>query len=172
MFEGSTQEATAGPGTVVGANVKLTGTISDVNDITIHGVVEGEVVSDKTVTITETATVKGPITAQLVSVSGRVNGAVTAKQKLELLPSARVSGSINTTELIIKSGAKLNGKCVMAEGGDEASAPAGMTEKATFPAAKKRDKAESADQEEAPAPEKLPAEREPMAVGQGVELEE
>jgi len=48
MFEENEEkEGVSGPGTVVGANVKLTGTISDVNDITVHGTVEGEVVSDK-----------------------------------------------------------------------------------------------------------------------------
>lgn|SRR3989338_5276480 len=113
MFEDVSGGVASSPGTVVGANVKLTGTISDVNDIVIHGTVEGEVISDKTVTITETASVKGPITAQMVSVSGKVNGGVTAHQKLELLPTADVSGSISTRELIIKSGAMFNGKSAM-----------------------------------------------------------
>lgn len=119
MFEENGQ-GVAGPGTVVGANVKLTGTISDVNDITVHGTVEGEVVSDKTVTIAETAAVKGPVTAQMVSVSGTVNGGVTGHQKVELLPTAKVSGSITTKDLIIKSGASFNGKCVMNESLDQA----------------------------------------------------
>lgn len=113
MFEGTNDDAVAGPGTVVGANVKLTGTISDVNDITVHGSVEGEVASDKTVIIAETASVKGPVSAQMVSISGRVNGSVTAHQKLELLPSAKINGGITTKELIIKSGASFNGKCTM-----------------------------------------------------------
>lgn len=118
MFEGGPQDGIGSPGTVVGANVKLTGTISDVNDITVHGTVEGEVVSDKTITIAETASVKGPVTAQMVSVSGTINGAVTAHEKLELLPTARVSGSLATRELIIKSGAVFNGKCTMTAEGD------------------------------------------------------
>lgn len=115
MFEGNGQDTMSGPGTVVGANVKLTGTISDVNDITVHGSVDGEVRSDKTVTISETATVKGPITAQMVSVSGRINGSVVAHQKLELQPTAVVSGSITTAELNIKPGAIFNGKSTMAK---------------------------------------------------------
>jgi len=118
MFESNEQEGVAGPGTVVGANVKLTGTLSDVNDITVHGTVEGEVISDKTVTIAETAAVKGPVTAQMVSVSGRINGSITAHQKLELLPTAQVNGGITTKELIIKSGATFNGKCTMTEDGN------------------------------------------------------
>jgi cytoskeletal protein CcmA (bactofilin family) len=136
MFEGNgTDGTTAGPGTVVGANVKLTGTISDVNDIIVHGTVEGEVVSDKTVTITETASVKGPVTAEFISVSGKVNGSVTARQKLELQPTANINGSISTKELIIKSGAIFNGKSTMASTGD-AGQPKGSPGK---PSAKKTD---------------------------------
>lgn len=117
MFENNLGDGSSGPGTVVGANVKLTGTISDVNDITVHGTIEGEIISDKTVVISETAAVKGPITAQIVSVSGRVDGAIVAHQKLELLPASQIKGSIHTQELLIKSGAIFNGKCAMSVDG-------------------------------------------------------
>lgn len=109
MFE-KEQAANSGPGTVVGANVKLTGTIKDVSDITVHGHVDGEVISDKNVTITETASVKGPVTAEVVNVSGKINGSVTATQRLEINPTGKIYGSINTKDLIIKSGAVFVGK--------------------------------------------------------------
>lgn len=108
-------DGVASPGTVVGANVKLTGTLKDVNDITVHGQVDGEIISDRIVTIAETAKVKGPITATSVMIAGLVNGAVNASERCELLPSARVTGSITTTDLSIRSGALFNGKATMAE---------------------------------------------------------
>ena len=151
MFEENVGGVTAGPGTVVGANVKLTGTISDVNDIVVHGTVEGEVISDKTVTITETASVKGPVTAQMVSVSGRINGGVTAHQKLELLPTANVSGSISTKELIIKSGAAFNGKSTMQADGP--AKPAGAKSDDTA----KTDEELEASAAPKPKPEKIEA---------------
>ena len=114
MFDKSTsEESSMSPGTVVGGNVKLTGTLKDVNDITIHGQVEGEIISDRIVTIAETAKVKGPITATSITISGTVNGDITASEKCELLPSARVSGSITTADLSIKSGAVFNGTSTM-----------------------------------------------------------
>lgn len=108
-------DSPASPGTVVGANVKLTGTLKDVNDITVHGQVEGEIISDRVVTVAETAKVKGPITATSVTIAGTVNGAVTASERCELLPSARVNGSVTTSDLSIKSGALFNGKATMTE---------------------------------------------------------
>lgn len=107
------QEATSGPGTIVGANVKLTGTLKDANDITIFGHVEGEVISDKNVMLEENASVKGPITAQIITVSGSVNGSINAETKLEITPTGKVTGSIATRDLIIKSGAQFDGKSAM-----------------------------------------------------------
>lgn len=129
IFEkpGTGSDGVASPGTVVGANVKLTGTLKDVNDIIVHGQVEGEIISDRVVTVAETAKVKGPITATAVTIAGSVNGAVTASERLELLPSARLTGSIMTTDLSIKSGALFNGKATMTETTRPDGKPASMT---------------------------------------------
>ncbi len=106
-------ESAMSPGTIVGGNVKLTGTLKDVNDITVHGQVDGVIISDRVVTIAETARVKGPVTATTVMVAGTVNGDVTASERCELLPSARVTGSVTAGDLSIKSGAIFNGKATM-----------------------------------------------------------
>jgi cytoskeletal protein CcmA (bactofilin family) len=109
MFD-KDQTTISGPGTVVGTNVKLTGTLNDVNDITVNGRVEGEIISEKNVAITETASVKGPITAKIIHISGKVDGAITANEKLEISPTGKVYGSITTKDLIIQSGAIFVGK--------------------------------------------------------------
>lgn len=102
-----------GEGTVVGANVRLQGTLKDTQDITVHGTVEGDVVSSKSVFITESAIVKGPVIGETVTIGGTVKGSIEAKVKLEILPSGKVSGSIAATTLIINAGAQFNGKCGM-----------------------------------------------------------
>lgn len=107
------ENSVAGPGTVVGANVKLTGVLKDTNDITVHGKVEGEVISDHNVQITETAEVKGPISAQNIVVAGKVDGAINAAQKIEILPTGKIFGSISMKDLIIRSGAVFIGKSMM-----------------------------------------------------------
>ncbi|TSC93431.1 MAG: hypothetical protein CEN89_106 [Candidatus Berkelbacteria bacterium Licking1014_7] len=102
-------------GTVVGANVKLSGTISDNNDIIIHGTVEGEVVSEKNINISPSAKVSGPVKGSIITVAGEVEGDITGYDKTEVLPTAKINGSITTKELIIQSGAVFNGKCQMNE---------------------------------------------------------
>jgi cytoskeletal protein CcmA (bactofilin family) len=105
-----------GPGTVVGVNVKLVGTLFDSSEIIIHGKVEGELSSEKNVTITETAYVKGPVSAETVQVAGEVHGAITATGRLEIMPTGRVYGSTTTKDLNIRSGAIFIGKSNMPDG--------------------------------------------------------
>ncbi len=103
----------AGPGTIIGSNVILTGMMKDAGDIAVHGKVEGELSSDRTIVIGETAEIKGPVTGQIVTVAGLVRGSIDAGQKLEILPTGKVYGSISTRELVIRSGALFVGKSTM-----------------------------------------------------------
>ena len=103
----------AGPGTIIGGNVLLTGILKDAGDIAIHGKVEGEITSERAVLIGETAEIRGPISGQIVTIAGVVRGSVDAGQKLELLPTGKVYGSISSRELIIRSGAIFVGKSTM-----------------------------------------------------------
>lgn len=112
---GEKRPSPSGQGTVVGANVKLIGTLQDANDIVIHGRIEGEVISNQSISITETAYVKGPISADIVTVAGKVRGAITATGKLELLPTGKVFGSVTCKDLSIRSGAIFIGKSTMPE---------------------------------------------------------
>lgn len=111
----------AGSGTVVGANVKLIGTLSDANDIVIHGRIEGEVISNQAINISETAFIKGPISGEIVTIAGKVRGSITATGKLEILPTGKVFGSITSKDISIRSGAIFVGKCTMPEGEKEAA---------------------------------------------------
>jgi len=105
--------------TVVGSGVHLTGTLKDQSDIVVHGTVEGEVKSDQNVVVGDSAKVKGPISAQVVSISGEVNGTIHAMDKLEIHPTGHVEGNIKTKDLIIHSGAYFAGKSEMTSGSSD-----------------------------------------------------
>ena len=113
----------SGPGTIVGANVKLVGTLNDANEIIVHGKIEGEVISEKNINISETAYVKGPISAETVQIAGEIHGSVVATGRLELMPTSKVFGSITTKDLNIRSGAIFVGKSNMPDGNKEISLP-------------------------------------------------
>jgi len=106
----------SGPGTVIGTNVKIVGTLYDANEIIMHGKIEGEVKSDKTIIVSETAYIKGPVTAETIQVAGQIDGSIIATGKLEILPTGKVFGSITTKDLNIRSGAIFIGKSNMPDG--------------------------------------------------------
>ncbi len=102
--------------TIIGANVKIKGSVKNPGSIQINGTVEGEIKSEQLVTIGETAVVSGPIQAKTVEISGLVKGVINASEKVDLNPKAQVTGDIITKILIIKQGAIFNGKSQMTEG--------------------------------------------------------
>ncbi len=99
--------------TIVGAHVELTGSLHNQGSIQIHGKIKGDVVSDASVLVGETAVVMGPITAKTVEVAGQVHGSINAEQNIELLSKSIVKGDITTKQLSIKPGAIFIGSSSM-----------------------------------------------------------
>lgn len=114
MFDKNDKEV-AGSGTVIGANVKLVGALRDRHDIVVHGAIEGEVASEKNVSIGETAQVKGPLSGETITIAGTIHGSVEARERLEILATGKVYGDITVKDLVIRSGAIFVGKSNMAE---------------------------------------------------------
>lgn len=79
----------------------------------IDGSVDGEIQCHGKLTIGEGAEVKAKITGQVVVVQGRVEGNVTAKEKVELIAPARLFGNISTPRLTISDGVVFDGDCSM-----------------------------------------------------------
>ncbi|MEG0427560.1 MAG: polymer-forming cytoskeletal protein, partial [Akkermansia sp.] len=78
------------------AGIEIVGTIRFQNDMHIDGNIEGEITSDKgKVTIGETATIKGDITAGEVRIEGTVEGKINS-DRCELKRQARLTGDIKT----------------------------------------------------------------------------
>jgi len=92
---------------------RVTGQLGFQGPARIDGVVDGEVNCRGTLTIGEGAEVKAKITGQSVIIRGKVEGNVTARERIELLAPARVIGNINAPRLIIAEGVVFDGDCSM-----------------------------------------------------------
>ena len=79
----------------------------------IDGVVEGEIQCNGTLTIGEGAEVRAKISGQTIAIRGKVEGNVTAKEKVELLAPARLIGNITSPRLVIAEGVVFDGDCSM-----------------------------------------------------------
>lgn len=79
----------------------------------IDGTVEGEIQCHGKLTIGDGAEVRAKIIGQVVIIRGRVEGNVTASEKIELVAPARLYGNIDTPRLIISEGVVFDGDCSM-----------------------------------------------------------
>jgi cytoskeletal protein CcmA (bactofilin family) len=98
----------------LGEGTQFKGVLSFSGAVRIDGQVEGEVVGDEVLIIGEPGQVKAEIEVGTLVVSGRVQGTISAKQRVELLASSRVTGTIRTPCLVVAEGAVFNGSCEMA----------------------------------------------------------
>ena len=128
--------------TIIGANVELTGSLRNRGPIHIHGIVKGDIRSESTVIIGETAIVTGPIFAKQVEVSGQVHGSIQAEELIELTPKSVVKGDLTCSLLSIKPGAIFVGKANMATPTEMTSEDEPLPEEKLDPSLKKKPRLE------------------------------
>jgi cytoskeletal protein CcmA (bactofilin family) len=104
---------TVAPSTSIDATSVLEGTLRCKETIRIDGHLKGELICDKTVIVGEGAKVHANIVADRVQVSGEVRGDITARSKLTMDRTARVTGNLVTPGVVIEEGAKLEGRLVI-----------------------------------------------------------
>jgi|SRR5579871_2068523 len=95
----------------IGRALRIEGRIVSDENLTIDGHVDGTIeVGNHTLTIGAGAAVKADLTAKSITVSGTVNGNLTASERIDLRESASVFGDITTPRLIMDDGAVVKGK--------------------------------------------------------------
>ena len=95
---------------VLNSDVEIKGNVKFSGELTLEGKLEGEISSDGTLQVGETGTVNGNVSAGTVIIRGKVNGNVTARDKIELKSKAEVFGDIRSAKLSIEEGVTYVGK--------------------------------------------------------------
>lgn len=96
----------------IGKGTKISGTLNFKAPVKIEGEAEGDITGDE-ILIAESAVVTARVTALRLIVAGRLSGEVTARERVELMPSARVRCTLTTPSLILREGAQFEGDCKM-----------------------------------------------------------
>ncbi len=107
----SSQEIT---NSTIGPNSYFTGRFFINGSLKIDGKFEGKSLSAEQLYVGVSGKVKTNISANSVIVEGIIIGNITARNRVMLLPTARVLGDIKTPELIIQNGVILEGRCMIA----------------------------------------------------------
>ena len=92
---------------------RVSGHLSFQGPARIDGFVEGEIQCQGSLTVGEGAEVRARISGQIVTIQGKVEGNITAKERVELLAPARLIGNVNAPRLIIAEGVVFDGDCSM-----------------------------------------------------------
>ena len=82
--------------TVISAGATVTGALRGEGIIQVEGTVEGEIELNGAVIVTPTGLVKGPVTADVIRLAGRIEGVVTAKERLLLQKTGSLEGDMST----------------------------------------------------------------------------
>lgn len=101
--------------TVLGANTDMEGNIRTTESLRVDGRIKGEISAD-CVVIGDAGVILGDVTANKVTVGGKVKGNISAAVSLELLPKGQILGDIRTSKLVISDGATFEGNCQMIKG--------------------------------------------------------
>src|SRR6266850_5605556 len=98
------------PQSSISSEVEITGTIKSSGSIRIDGKLEGELHCTGDAVIGKTAQIKGNIVVTSATIEGAVQGNVTAKDRIEMKSSARVTGDIKAKRLSVEDGVTFIGR--------------------------------------------------------------
>jgi cytoskeletal protein CcmA (bactofilin family) len=101
------------PTTVIGPETEITGDVKSSADITIAGRVNGDIVCEGRITISQGGVVNGRLSASEILIHGKLNGDSNATRSLAILGTGEIVGDVTTPVITIEPGAVFAGRCNM-----------------------------------------------------------
>src|ERR1700743_91328 len=95
---------------VLASDVEIKGNLKFSGELTFDGKIDGEIQTDGVVNLGDSAVINGNINAQTVIVRGKVNGNISAKEKIEIKTKAELFGDIRAAKLSVEEGVTFVGK--------------------------------------------------------------
>ena len=100
---------TQGSQLIVGPNIKLKGVeIEDCDTLVVEGRIEATMVS-RAIQIAERGSFQGKVDVDVAEVRGTFQGELTARKKLVIHASGRVSGKIRYGKMLVQEGGEMTG---------------------------------------------------------------
>lgn len=97
----------------LGKDTEFEGKFSFTGTVRIDGKLSGEIFSNGTLIIGESAVIKATIHVADVIMSGEVHGDIFAENKIEITTPGKLYGNIKTPKLVIEEGVIFEGNCMM-----------------------------------------------------------
>jgi cytoskeletal protein CcmA (bactofilin family) len=101
------------PASILAEAIRLTGEISGFDSLAVDGSFEGNIAVRGYCLVSDRGRVSGRISAHHVVISGRMDGKISARQRVELRSTAQVRADINAESVAIADGAFFDGRIHM-----------------------------------------------------------
>ena len=95
---------------ILNSDVEITGTLKFNGELTFDGKLEGDIASDGILNLGDNAVVKGNLNVNSVVLRGKINGNITARDKIEIKAGTELFGDIRSAKLAIEEGVTYVGK--------------------------------------------------------------
>jgi len=95
---------------ILNSDIELKGTIKFAGELTFDGKLDGDITSDGVLNLGDNAVVKGNVNVNSVVLRGKINGNITAKEKIEIKAKTELFGDIRSARLVIEEGVTFVGK--------------------------------------------------------------
>ena len=119
-----TAGSATGPATgsaALGQSIRIEGTLTGSEDLTINGTVTGTVqLKGHSLTIGANGKVEAALNAKSVTVEGQVNGNISADDRIQITASGSVAGDLRAPRIALDDGAQFKGRVEM----EQSKAPA------------------------------------------------
>ena len=99
--------------TLLAKDVDFKGVVNFDGTVRVDGRVEGEIHTTGTLIVGEHAVITGIVSAGVLMNSGRINGTITAVEKIQILKPGVLVGDIRTPLIAIEEGSHFHGMCDM-----------------------------------------------------------
>jgi cytoskeletal protein CcmA (bactofilin family) len=99
--------------TYIGKDTEFEGKLRFYGTIRIDGQFRGEIIGEGTLIVGEGATIESDIHVSQIFNSGRIQGDVTADNKIEIRAPGKILGNIQAPSIVINEGATIEGNCQM-----------------------------------------------------------
>jgi len=99
--------------TLLGKGTDFKGVVNFDGTVRVDGRVEGEIHTTGTLIVGEHAVIEGIVCAGVLMNSGKINGTITAIEKIQILKPGVLVGDIRTPVIAIEEGSRFHGMCDM-----------------------------------------------------------
>jgi cytoskeletal protein CcmA (bactofilin family) len=115
----------------LGRDTEFEGKFSFTGAVRVDGKISGEIFSNGTLIVGESAVIKAQIHVAHIIISGEVHGDILAEKKIEITVPGKLFGNIKTPKLVLEEGVIFEGNCKMKDLKEETNNDRAVSQKQT-----------------------------------------